>query len=40
MVSLVVASSGTCDGGVSKHELVSVDQLRAIPVGKQMRYRK
>ena len=40
MVSWGVASRGTCDGGVPKRDLVLVDQLRAIPVGKQMRYRK
>jgi len=40
MVSWVVASHGTCDGGVPKRDLVLVDQLRAIPVGRRMRYRK
>jgi len=40
MVSWVVASHGTCDGGVPKRDLVLVDQLRAILVGRQMRYRK
>lgn len=34
MVSSAVASHGTCDGGVPRRDLVLVDQLLAIPVGR------
>ena len=40
MVYWVAGNRGTCDGEVLKPDPVLVDQLRAIPVGRQMRYRK